>query len=244
MLVMPKKLGWCGWRREARYMLAGLSGITLYYLLENVALTKTSTANTGVIVSTAPFFTAMAAAFVTREEHLRRNFFIGFLFAMAGVWVISFYGGDTGGPAGLLGDLLALGAAVVWAVYSILSREIGTWGYHPILTTRRIFVYGLLFLLPVLLLTRAQVGFERFGRGENLFNLVYLGLGASATCFVTWNKAISILGSVRTSSYIYAVPVINILGAALVLGESITAPIILGTVLTILGLVISELKEK
>ena len=39
---------------------------------------------------------------------------------------------------------------------------------------------------------------------------VFSGVGASALCFVTWNLAVKILGAVKTSAYIYLVPVITV----------------------------------
>ena len=62
-------------------------------------------------------------------------------------------------------------------------------------------------------------------------------------CFVTWNVALRILGAVKTSVYIYAVPVITIIISALILNEKITAYSAVGTILTLAGLIISEFKK-
>lgn len=73
-------------------------------------------------------------------------------------------------------------------------------------------------------------------------NMIYLGLGASALCFVTWNFAVKMLGAVKTSVYIYMVPVITVITSALILGERITWLSGGGTLLTLAGLFISEKK--
>lgn len=70
--------------------------------------------------------------------------------------------------------------------------------------------YGILFMLPALFLFDFRIGTARFADGRNLCNLLYLGLGASALCFVTWNFAVKALGAVKTSVYIYMVPVITV----------------------------------
>ena len=75
---------------------------------------------------------------------------------------------------------------------------------------------------------------------EYIFNLVYLGIGASAICFVTWNYAVKILGAVRTSVYIYIIPVITIVTSTLILHEKITVFSAVGAMLTLTGLIISE----
>ena len=75
-----------------------------------------------------------------------------------------------------------------------------------------------------------------------LFNIFYLGLGASALCFVTWNFAVKELGPVKTSAYIYMVPVITVLTSALILSEPLTLLTGTGTILTLAGLFLSEHK--
>ena len=70
-----------GWRMEAAFAGAGLSGVSVYFLFENTALTYTYASNVGVIICTAPFFTGLASAIVFRDK-LQGNFFWGFLVAM------------------------------------------------------------------------------------------------------------------------------------------------------------------
>jgi drug/metabolite transporter (DMT)-like permease len=83
---------------------------------------------------------------------------------------------------------------------------------------------------------------ERFGKPVYLFNIFFLGLGASALCFVTWNFAVKVLGAVKTSIYIYMIPVITVVTSVLVLRERITGMAVVGTLLTLVGLIISESK--
>ena len=70
--------------------------------------------------------------------------------------------------------------------------------------------------------------------------MLFLGLGASALCFITWNYAVSVLGVVKTSVYIYLIPLITILSSVLILHEKITPVALLGVVLILLGLYLSE----
>ena len=74
----------------------------------------------------------------------------------------------------------------------------------------------------------------------NVLNLLFLGFGASALCFVTWNFAVKVLGSVKTSVYIYMVPVITAVTSALILHEKMTISIVAGIALTLTGLLLSE----
>lgn len=79
LIIYPHRLKATTKRQELTFALAGLCGICLYYLLENIALTYTMASNVGVIISVAPFFTAiMSHLFLKEEGKLRANFFIGF----------------------------------------------------------------------------------------------------------------------------------------------------------------------
>jgi len=243
LAVYPHRLAWTGKKRELMFMAAGLCGVTLYYLLEIMAITYSAVSNVGVIISAAPFFTALLANRFLDGEKPKRNFFIGFFAAITGISLISF-NASTVLKLNPIGDLLALMAAAAWASYSILARKISQFGYNTIQTTRRIFYYGLAFMTPSMLLFRFEWGLERFMQPVNLFNILFLGMGASALCFVTWNFAVKHLGAVKTSVYIYLGPVVTVITSVIVLKEKITWMSALGTVLTLAGLFVSEKKVK
>ena len=66
-IICPKRLKTNGWKQEAVFAAAGLSGICLYYLLENIALTYTLASNVGVIISVAPFFFSLVLSLPWQE---------------------------------------------------------------------------------------------------------------------------------------------------------------------------------
>jgi len=241
IIVYPKRLKVTDKKQEITFACAGLAGVTLYYLLENIALTYSMASNVGVIISIAPFFTALLAHYLLDGEKLKANFFLGFGASMMGICLISFNGSTTF-HLNPIGDLLAVLAAIVWACYSILTRKISAYGYNTIQTTRRVFTYGILFMIPTLFLFDFSIRLERFQNPVYLFNILFLGFGASALCFVTWNLAVRLLGAVRTSIYIYLVPVITVATSITILHEEITWIAILGAALALTGLFISEIK--
>ena len=242
LVVYPHRMKGTTVKQEFTFVAAGLCGVCLYYMLENIALTYTMASNVGVIISVAPFFTAILAhLFLEQEEKLRANFFIGFVVAMAGIALISFNGSTL--RLNPVGDLLALLDAFLWACYSILTRKISGFGYNTILTTRRVFFYGLLFMIPALFLFDFKLDLGRFTNMTNLLNILFLGLGASALCFVTWNFAVRLLGALQTSIYIYLVPIITVAASVLILHEPFTWMTGMGTALTLAGLLLSEGKS-
>lgn len=241
-LACPRRLTGTTRAQELTFAAAGLCGVCLYYLLENIALTYTMASNVGVIVSAAPLFTAILSHFFLKEEKLGVNFLIGFGVALAGICLISFNGSKL--ELNPVGDLLALLAALIWGCYSVLTKKISAYGYQTVLVTRRMFCYGLLFMLPALFLFEFRLDLTRFADPVYLFNIVFLGLGASALCFVVWNFAVKVLGAVKTSIYIYIDPVITVVMSAAILHEKITPLSALGTVLALAGLVLSQVKGK
>jgi Permeases of the drug/metabolite transporter (DMT) superfamily len=239
LVVYPHRLKVTDKKQELYFAAAGLCGVTLYYLIENIALTYTYASNVGVILSIAPFFTAIFAHFFLDNEKLRVQFFLGFVVAVVGIFLIS-YNGSNILQLNPRGDILAVIAAAVWAVYSILVKKISNFHYNTIQTTRRIFFYGLVFILPTLFVFGFKPDINLLIMPVNLFNILFLGLCASALCFVTWNSAVKILGAIKTSAYIYIGPVITVVTSVIVLSEKITGIALFGILLTLAGLFISE----
>lgn len=219
-------------------VLAGLSGITLYYLLENIALTYTYASNVSIITATAPFFAAILASLALKKHDIRGPFYAGFIISMAGVILVSWESSNM--QVSFEGDILALGAAAVWAVYAVLLKKICSFGYDMIIVTREIFLYGIILMIPPMFLLDFDIDLIYLIEPVNLFNMLYLGIGASALCFLTWNFATQYIGVVRTTVYIYVIPAITVVAAYFILGEGITIIKIAGIVLTVAGLVLSQ----
>lgn len=240
-IVHPHRLKVKSLKEELHYAAAGLCGVTLYFIMESLALSLSAASNIGVLVSVSPFFTALLASWFLAGEKPGRNFYIGFIIAITGIIIVSFNGSAILklNPAG---DFLAVGAAAAWAVYCIITRKISRFGHNTIKTTRRIFIYGLILMIPLLFMFDFRLGPERFARPVNVLNILYLGLGASATCFVTWNLAVKAIGAVKTSVYIYGIPVITVAASAILLNEAVTWALLTGAALILVGLFISERK--
>ena len=240
-IIKPKGLPFNSIKEELFFALAGFCGVTLYFILQNTCLVYTLASNAGVLVSIAPFFTAILSLFLLKTEMPKKSFFIGFFFSIIGIALISFNGNFIL-KLNPLGDMMAIASAFVWALYSILMKILSEKNYDIILCTRKIFFYGLITMLPILPLLDFKFGFERFASVPNLLNMLYLGLFASALCFVTWNYALKVLGAVKTSVYIYFNPIVTIISSALFLRERITVVAMAGVFLILFGLYISENK--
>ncbi|MDO5707834.1 MAG: DMT family transporter [Andreesenia angusta] len=222
------------------FFIAGITGVTLYFLFENIALTYTDASNIGIIVSVSPFFTAILSQFFLPKEKLKIQFFIGFVFAITGITILSL--GSRSLSINPIGDILGIFAAITWAIYSIAMKKIGSLKYNTIQTTRFTFLIGIIFMIPFLFFMDFEFKIIRFKDIFYLGNILYLGIGASALCFATWNWSVKILGAIRTSVYVYLIPVITLFFSVLVLNEELNSSKVLGTIFILIGLIISENK--
>lgn len=243
------------------YFLAGLSGIVVYQFSENIAVNFTSASNVSVIVSITPLFTAIIAQLFLKEKNINVWFIIGFVISIIGVALVSL-NGSTSIKLNPKGDLIALAAAISWGFYSLCVSLINKKDYDLICSTRRIFFFALITLLPIVLFgwnvsksgdtsglakcfyftMDKAVNSSRFCDWKNIVCLCFLGLLASGLSFCTWNKACAIVGTVKVSKGLYLIPVVTIIVAAIVLHESLSVMGLCGAALTIVGLFISSKK--
>lgn len=113
-----------------------------------------------------------------------------------------------------------------------------------IICTRRIFFYGIVLMIPALFVLPVNMDWHLMVKPVNALNLLYLGLFASALCFLSWNRVVEILGAVKSSVYIYMVPVVAVVASAIILGERLTWISLTGILLTLCGVTISEYRKK
>lgn len=241
-VLRPKRLKLHKRSHELYLMGVGFFSVTLYFVLENTALTYTASSNVAVIVSTAPFFIAIFSGIFLKEEKLSPLFFVGFVLAILGVGMVSFAGKKL--QLNPLGDLLSLLTAVSWAIGTMFMRKLEKHNYPVILVTRRMFMYGVLFALPMLLFLPTKGQLSDLLKPEVLFNVLFLGVIASAVCYVTWMMAMMRVGVVRSGVYIYLIPVITMVAAAIILGDTITPLQIGGAAMTMAGLFVSQQKKQ
>lgn len=191
----------------------------------------------GLIVTIIPILTALIAHFVTRDEKLTINLVLGFLVAMIGIFIVMYNGKVL--RLSLKGDFIAMVSAISFSIYSILVKNINK-KYSQIFVVRKMFFYGVVTTLPILFFSDISLFKISNLNMKMLLNLLYLSIFASILCFIMWNKAISVIGSVKTANYIYFVPVITIISSTIVLHEKVNVLMIIGGILIVGGVFINE----
>jgi drug/metabolite transporter (DMT)-like permease len=238
----PRKLFADSWRDELLMVAVGFTGGSLYFITENTALETTLASNVSLLVCTAPVWTVLISRLFYPREKFGRSLWAGTIAALVGAALVIFNGSFIL-RLNPLGDILSLTAAISWAVYSIVMRGLGK-RYSVMFITRKVFFWGLVTLLPFLLLPGADYNLRALAAPAVWSNLLFLGLIASFVCFAAWNRVIKEIGVVRSSNYIYLNPVFTMAAAAFVLGEQITWVAVGGLVLIIGGLWLTERSGK
>ena len=235
------------WQDELMFVFLGITGGSFYFLTENTALAYTQASNVAFLVCSAPLITALLSLLYRRLRHDRfaaaledvsRNVFLvpGTLLAFGGMAVMLFDGARL--QVFLQGDLLALGAALCWALYSLFMGKM-TEEYGAVFATRKVFIYGLLTIIPFLLDGQGGLSLALLAETRVWGNLLFLGLVASLACFVVWNLVMSKLGNITSTNYVYLNPVFTLISAVILLGEHLTPAGAIGSTLILGGVILA-----
>ncbi len=230
------------WRDEALMVLLGITGGSLYFLTENASMLYTTATNSSLIVCTCPLFAMLLVAIVYRHtEHITKLQTIGSLIACLGMAVVVLNGHFVL-HLSPLGDLLAFGACLCWAFYSLLMKP-ALQRYDTLFITRKVFIYGLITIIPYYFVVPGFPPMEVILQPEVLWNLLFLSVVASMLCFVMWNWVIGKLGAIVATNWVYFNPITTILFAWWLLHERITLWFLLGSLLIIIGMMLSDRKK-
>ena len=232
------------WRDELLMMALGITGGSLYFLTENAAMLFTTATNTSLIVCSCPLFAMLLfALFFRQSEKITRLQAFGSLVAFLGM-VVVVLNGHFVLHLSPLGDLLAFGACLCWAVYSLLMKAAVS-GYSSLFITRKVFIYGLLTIIPYYIFVPSEASIF-ISPSSFLFplstflNLLFLGVVASMLCYLTWNWVIGKLGPVIATNWVYFNPITTILFAWWLLDEKITIWFLLGSALILMGMYLAD----
>ena len=238
LLVSRFKVRYTGWRDELLFVVCGIAGGSAYFIAENTALELTLISDVAVLVSIAPLTTALMGAIFYRDERITLLTGVGMVIAFIGSVMLALKDGFVWGDS-ILGDMLAILAAFVWAFYSMALKRLNR-TYTTLFITRKLFFYGVLSALPLLALEDTQLDMATLKQPEVWGNLLYLGLICSMAAYFIWGITVKRIGAVRASKYFYLSPIISMIAAALWFGERTNAVAYLGCVLILAGVVMAE----
>ncbi len=213
-------------------LLAGLSGISLYFLFEYRGLEYTTAGNASLILAAIPVLTMIASALIHKSRFGLR-IWLGVAASLAGVYLVVRYGADEGAKNALLGNLLMLCACLCWVCYIELTGLLGARHSSLSLTCYQ----GLLASLTLIPLSVGEkVDFYAVSAG-GWWAAVFLGVLCSAVCYILYAHAVRHLLPMRTALFINLNPMSAVLGGVLMLGETVGAVQLAGGGLILLSIV-------
>jgi drug/metabolite transporter (DMT)-like permease len=215
---------------EAAGALAGAL-FTAEFIALYESLRFTTAARATVFIYSAPFFVAVGAAFLLREERLRPIQWAGLAFAFLGV-ACGFVGRTKGGS--LTGDALALLAAVLWAATTIVIKATPLRRIDPI----KVLLYQIGFAALA-----APLAAFAFGEAPpthltttTVASLLWQGVAVAGVSYALWFWTLTRYAVAELSAFTFITPLVGVLAGWLVFGETITGAFALAIVLVIAGL--------
>ena len=199
------------------------------FILISAGEEEISSSLAGILVASAPLFTAVLAIWVDDEERSRGLRLVGVLIGLAGVALL--LGVDLGGDGSeLLGGLAVVLAALGYAIGGLLAKH-RLAGVAPVGMSGLVMTASALILLPVAIGT-APGSFPGLGPIAAVATLGVLGTGAA---FVIFYWLISTVGPARTLVVTYVAPGFAIVYGSVFLSEEITVATIAGLAMILLG---------
>ena len=190
--------------------------------------TNLSTASNGSLVTSAtPAFVLLFAVFLLKEKITRRRL-IALLVASLGVVAVIDPRTAQLSSELFLGNLALVGAALTWALYSVLVRKV-TRNMDVLSVSLIAFTGGLPVSIPLGIWEANTVGVGLVSSGV-IAGVLFIGIISTALAMYLWNSAFAILDAGVASLTFFAQPVVGTILGAIFLKESITPLFIIGGV--------------
>lgn len=227
-----------GARQIGLVLVAVGGGFIAFPLLFSLGVARTSASHAGLILAALPLWTGMLGTIIERSWP-RWTWFVGAAVALTGeILLIGFDPQAEAQGATLSGDLLvALGGICASSGHvagARLAPRFGTWS-----TALFGITLGGLILLPVTLWSGAATTLAEASL-TGWWSIGFLAAGSTLLAFVAWYWALGRGGIARVGALQFAQPVITLFFATLLLGEPLTAPLVVATLIILTGVAFTQ----
>ncbi len=235
VLWLTEKNPWVEVKDLPYFLFLGLLGFGIYQPLWSYGLKLSLASHSALILSLSPIVVSLVA-FVRKEELVGGINLLGVIIGFGGVIFLVGQGGngDYAPQSVLYGDLLTLGAAICWGLYSYFGKNMVK-KYSPLKTSTWSVIWGLVFMFPVCIGETLQVTREDFSFSL-LLSLSYSVVLSSLVAYIIWMQCVKELGAARTISSQYITQVVGVIAAWMIFGEPLGWRVFLGMAFISLGL--------
>lgn len=236
--AMPKFEGltWLG-----QMFLLSLFGTGLHYSVQTIGLKYTTASNASIYAVTGPV-SILIIAVIFLGERLTFKKAAGLILAMTGV--ITVMGIKTLASfeieEHMLGDLLVFASIFMWGVFTVLGKSM-TKRMNALELTAIITFIGSLCMIPFGWYEARASDFSILSIGADAWvAIAFLGITCSFLATLLYFKALEQTESQKVGVYLYTIPPMTYIIASFYLGETIGANLIIGSLLVLAGVYITE----
>lgn len=218
-----------------------LLGTGLHYGTQTVGLQYTTASNASLYAVTGPITIVLLSAIILRERITALKT-IGIAVAIVGVLVVMGVGGgvelDLRGH--VMGDLLVMLSIVMWGLFTVFGKKL-TDEIGALLVTAMVTLIGAIYMAPVGLWQSWSTGFEIAGLSFAAWvSVAFLGVGCSFLATLLYFVALGRSQSQQVGAYLYTIPPMTAVCAVVLIGETVTVSLVVGSILVILGVALTE----
>ncbi len=227
-------------RDHAKVLLTALFDPGLYFIFETIGLQHTTAPKASLIIAAVPVAVLVFAALFLGEHPTALGVF-GIVLSLIGIAVLvagdPSFSWDLGGS--LLGDLLIVGAVVTAALYTVCARNLGR-THKALDITGLQMMYGALMYAPLFFWEMPTVQWSAFS-SRSVFAVAYLTIFATVAAFLLFNFALTRIPASRASVFVNGIPVVTVIAAWALLGETLTPLQIGGGALVLFAVCLTNL---
>lgn len=242
--ISPFLKDWRSYRQYRWHVLGtAITGVATFNLLVYWGLHTTSATNGIILNSFIPFLVAIFGFLLYRHQ-LPGNQLVGLLVSLVGVLTVVSHGDwqILSSLAFAPGDLIIFLAMIFWALYTLWIKEIPANIHRTGLMLCQVFI-ALLLLAP-LAAWESMTTSTHLQNANTLWILGYIGIFPSVIALLAYSKAVTIVGSVRASVFIHAMPIFGSILSTLLLHETFHLYQLLGMLTIFTGIWLANRTSK
>lgn len=222
------------------FLLSAVFNPFLYFIGESFGLKLVSPTISAVIIATIPVFTPIAA-YMFLKEKLRWINVLGLLISFCGV-IIMIFKKDFTLNADFTGISFLFGAVITAVIYGVLLKKL-TAHYSSLTIIAYQNTLGAIFFLPFFLIFEFDTFIAVKPNFELVSSIVLLAVFASSLAYILYASTVRHLGISKANIYTNLIPVFTGVCSYLILSEQFNSAKIIGIIIVIFGVALSQLKR-
>ena len=243
VLLITKKLQirLSDWRY---YLFMSLVGIVAPFLLISYGQIGIDSSLAGILMSTMPISTLLLSHIFLKDEFLTKQKLFGFLIAFTGVIILIMPGKTSLQNSlidGLQSELMVISGAVLYSFAAIFGKRFKI--TDPLNASTGTILYSAIIMMIYMLFQSESLP-EKMGDINHIIAVLFLGIFCTAIATIIYFQILQTSGATFISIMNYLIPVWAIIFGVIFFAEQVTSNYIIGLIVIILGIQLSQTNQK